>query len=348
VLTVASLAARPSIGRRPHRRESRALGAVAACVSASVLSSAMVGTSVEASVIGMTSTVRRVPGGHLINIFAVTDSSSDRLFYVSAYSGCNPQFDCGISTNSAGGFLQGIGGQSVFAPSGDQSWTTIDSFLTLGGTLVAATGEWRARFTESEGSGLFWNVTYVDTVTGTPVTVDSFMTASNTTGFLNPNTSAVPPRAGWWYPYSISGMPLARSLVSIGGARQPYVGTGGLSYGSSSAAAADGQWGFLVAQFHVSEWGGFGPDARHIDWRMAVAVFNGTTFFPGVRFSIRVGEVCVGDINHDAAVDGVDLGLLLAAWGTCATPCASDMNNSGAVDGVDLGILLAGWGPCTG
>jgi hypothetical protein len=279
-------------------------------------------------------------------MFVVTDSSSDRLFFVSAYSGCSPEFDCGITTNSTGGFLQDIGSQSVFAPVNDQSWTTLDSFLTLGGSVNATTGEWRARSTSSEP--LAWDVTYVDTNTGAPITVNSFLTPSNATGFLNPNTSSVPPQAGWIASGGIPTMSPARSLVGIAGDRQPFVGTGGLIYGSSSPAAAAGQWGFLVAQFYVSEWGGFGSDGRHIDWRMAVAVFNGTTFLPGGRFTVRVGEVCVGDINLDAFVDGDDLGLLLAAWGPCASPCVSDMNNSGEVDGVDLGILLAGWGACTG
>lgn len=53
---------------------------------------------------------------------------------------------------------------------------------------------------------------------------------------------------------------------------------------------------------------------------------------------------CRVDFNHDGIVDGADLGLLLAAWGT--DQCPFDANGSGDVDGADLGLMLAAWGPC--
>lgn len=46
------------------------------------------------------------------------------------------------------------------------------------------------------------------------------------------------------------------------------------------------------------------------------------------------------DINGDGFVNGADLGLLLAAWGT---PGPGDINGNGSVDGGDLGLLLAAW-----
>jgi len=49
------------------------------------------------------------------------------------------------------------------------------------------------------------------------------------------------------------------------------------------------------------------------------------------------------DLNGDGLVDGADLGLMLAAWGTC-TDCDADLNADGLVDGADLGLLLADWG----
>lgn len=54
-------------------------------------------------------------------------------------------------------------------------------------------------------------------------------------------------------------------------------------------------------------------------------------------------EDCAADLNADLAVDGNDLGLLLAAWGQ---PGAADLNADGIADGNDLGQLLAAWGPC--
>ncbi|MFM8641326.1 MAG: hypothetical protein ACKOEP_00610, partial [Phycisphaerales bacterium] len=55
------------------------------------------------------------------------------------------------------------------------------------------------------------------------------------------------------------------------------------------------------------------------------------------------GPACVpADFNCDGAVNGDDLGRLLAAWGICGT-CAEDLTGDGAVDGDDLGRLLSEW-----
>ena len=53
---------------------------------------------------------------------------------------------------------------------------------------------------------------------------------------------------------------------------------------------------------------------------------------------------CATDINRDGATDGIDLGVLLGAWGTTST--AADFDGDGTVNGDDLGILLAAWGQC--
>jgi hypothetical protein len=47
------------------------------------------------------------------------------------------------------------------------------------------------------------------------------------------------------------------------------------------------------------------------------------------------------DINSDGAVNGLDLTVLLGAWGT-STPLA-DIDDNGTVDGLDLAQLLAAW-----
>lgn len=61
--------------------------------------------------------------------------------------------------------------------------------------------------------------------------------------------------------------------------------------------------------------------------------------------SVRMGELpCPADLNNSGTVDGADLGILLAAWGSGGT--TADLNGSGLVDGADLGALLAAWGPC--
>ncbi|MHC4976667.1 MAG: hypothetical protein ACYTF7_08685 [Planctomycetota bacterium] len=61
---------------------------------------------------------------------------------------------------------------------------------------------------------------------------------------------------------------------------------------------------------------------------------------------VRIVSSCPGcptDYNNDGFVDGGDLGLFLAGWGS---PGATDLNNDGTTDGSDLGLFLATWGAC--
>ena len=51
---------------------------------------------------------------------------------------------------------------------------------------------------------------------------------------------------------------------------------------------------------------------------------------------------CPADLNDDRSVDGGDLGLMIAAWGTDA----GDLNGDGLTNGADLGLLLNAWGEC--
>jgi hypothetical protein len=58
--------------------------------------------------------------------------------------------------------------------------------------------------------------------------------------------------------------------------------------------------------------------------------------------TVEFVDPCPADLNGDNIVNGVDLGLLLAAWGTAE----QDITGDDRTDGVDLGIMLASWGPC--
>jgi hypothetical protein len=64
------------------------------------------------------------------------------------------------------------------------------------------------------------------------------------------------------------------------------------------------------------------------------------------------------DLNRDGIVNGLDLALLLGAWGRCSPSppgrgpgggfdvsetCPADLNADGIVDGLDLAMLLAAW-----
>jgi hypothetical protein len=49
----------------------------------------------------------------------------------------------------------------------------------------------------------------------------------------------------------------------------------------------------------------------------------------------------LADLNGDGRVDGIDQGILFAAFGT--DDAIADLNGDGMVDAADLGILLANW-----
>lgn len=57
-------------------------------------------------------------------------------------------------------------------------------------------------------------------------------------------------------------------------------------------------------------------------------------------------QCCAGDIDPSRAVDGADLGLVLARWGEASVADPCDLNADGVVDGADLAELLESWGPC--
>ena len=65
------------------------------------------------------------------------------------------------------------------------------------------------------------------------------------------------------------------------------------------------------------------------------------TFSEDTRWEVDLSEFAPGDLNGDGAIDGADLGLLLAAWGT--DDPAADLDGNGTVDGADLGLLLGLW-----
>ena len=63
----------------------------------------------------------------------------------------------------------------------------------------------------------------------------------------------------------------------------------------------------------------------------------------GIPDECETGD-CAADLNGDGIVNGGDIGLLLAAWGTSN----ADLDGDGTSSGADLGLILAAWGPCPG
>jgi hypothetical protein len=59
-------------------------------------------------------------------------------------------------------------------------------------------------------------------------------------------------------------------------------------------------------------------------------------------------QPCIRDINGNGAIDGGDVGLLLAAFGTtpedAAWDCRADLNTDLIINITDLGLLLTRFG----
>jgi len=258
--------------------KTRSIGVLGAASTAAAM---FVASGASADFIGWTSSTRAVTGGFLVNVFAATNASTDVILNVSGGSVGLPTAGF-ITTNSAGGFKQGTGAQSVFAPSGSQNWTTLDSFLTVGGGFNTTTNAFLGNGATAGDPP--WNVTYTDTDTGEATTVSSFNTQDNASGFTNPNVNSIPATAGWYIAGSTSP---ARSLSSLGAARNAYVSAAGLNYGASSAAAAAAANGFLVAQLYVSE---LSVD-KFIDWKMSATLRRADGTTSNASFQMRIGDI---------------------------------------------------------
>ena len=255
--------------------KTRSIGVLGSASFAAV-ASVMVASGANADFIGFTSTTRAVTGGFLVNVFAVTDNSTDVLLNV--LGGTPGQAGAGfITTNSAGGFQQSAT-NPLFAPGSNQSWTTLDSFMTVGGTTAVVGGNtiWRANFASVGDPN--WN----------DQGNNAFNTPSDEGIWENPYVNVFPAAPGAFLTGTSSA---AIALSSLGSARNGFTSLGGVNYGASSAAAAAGTHGYMVAQMYVAELGGFGTNAKFIDWRLAVTIrrTNSTTQF--AFFNMRVGDV---------------------------------------------------------
>ena len=73
-----------------------------------------------------------------------------------------------------------------------------------------------------------------------------------------------------------------------------------------------------------------------------------TSIGTDTRIRVALHEGCPddattpGDLNGDGSVNGIDLAILLSAWGT--SDANADINGDGTVNGFDLSVLLGFWG----
>jgi hypothetical protein len=255
----------------------------------------IIASTAAADFIGWTATVRQVDGGFLVNVFAATNDPGDVILNIAGGSPGIPSEGYVRVVNIPGGFRQGSDAAGVFRPTSGQGWTSLDSFLTVGGGFDSATGAWSGNLiTQGDPP---WVVTYQDTELG-PVSVNGFDAWTNSTGFVNPYVNVIPSTGGWF----IAGVTSpARSFGAIQSIRLPFESIGGQAYGASSAAAASATHGFMVGQLWVPYLTALGPGNSLIEWKMSANLrrTNGTISNANFQFRIK------GTMSPDVDGDGV-------------------------------------------
>jgi hypothetical protein len=163
----------------------------------------------------------------------------------------------------------------------------------------------------------------------------------------------VEPGGGWRW---ITGEPWAFTawLTGVAGGDRPNnFGTGGERYLKMSELPYAPGWddvGIGSSQLYlcgaIVEWSADCNGDGEVDFgqtaRREIADLN--------RNNVPDSCECLGDLYADGAVNGADLGALLAYWGPVTGAPASDaadIDRDGVVSGGDLGIVLSNWGSCT-
>lgn len=117
-------------------------------------------------------------------------------------------------------------------------------------------------------------------------------------------------------------------------------GPGGASPGGGTVAGASGALTSTSLSAELTVTGIRPSDAG----QYTVEFTNGCGSAMSESATVTVANGCPADLSGDGTVDGIDLGILLGAWGAAS----ADLSGDGVVNGIDLGILLGSWGltPC--
>ena len=136
----------------------------------------------------------------------------------------------------------------------------------------------------------------------------------------------------------------------------PYADAGGLSPADFTRPVDPGMGPqeiaglghFELLEMYDGSGGGAGVDLATIglEWIRFVRISNdGDVSTPEIDAIADVSPAppptVPGDLDGDGRVDGIDLGLMLVAWGT--DDPEANLDGLGLVGGPDLGLLLAGW-----
>jgi hypothetical protein len=212
-------------------------------------------SAAQADMVGWTASVRMAAeGGYFVDVFAVA-AEGDSLLNVYGGSPNAPSniYVGYVATTASGGFRQSTNPDlAAWRPGSNQSWNSYDSFLTIGGGYSTSTGAWLGN----------------SATVGDPAWVVGETNTFSTPGAGNAHN--VPLSAGW---YLVGTASPARALAGL------------TRVASSSAAAAAGNFGTLVAHFYISD-----PLPSMVIWNMGASVrrADGTTMQVTSAFNFQV------------------------------------------------------------
>lgn len=209
----------------------------------------------RADMVGWTASVRTAAeGGFFVDVFAVTSEGDSLLNVYGGSPGAPSNVYVGyVATTASGGFRQSANPDlAAWRPGSNQSWNSYDSFLTIGGGYSTTTGAWL-------GNGA---------TVGDPGWVVGDTNTFSTAGAGNSNS--IPLAAGW---YLVGTASPARALAGLN------------RVASSTAEAAAGSFGMLVAHFYIAD-----PLPSMVLWNMGASIrrADGTTMQGTSAFNFQV------------------------------------------------------------
>ena len=144
---------------------------------------------------------------------------------------------------------------------------------------------------------------------------------------------------------AVGGSGRVASIVDLGGS-PPEAVTQAVMIGSCAIAATGMGANGLPSDAWLA-WLGFEDLAARDDGTMILTAGYGGSAAGDGLFVLDAGPGCPADLDAGGGVDGIDVLLLLGAWGSCpGFRCMGDLDLDGIVGVADLLRLLASWGPC--
>ena len=88
-------------------------------------------------------------------------------------------------------------------------------------------------------------------------------------------------------------------------------------------------------------WGGIHPRVDDIPGRKMGQLIGPQAWEKAQSYWLPP-DLCPWDMNEDGLIDGIDLNIVLGAWGFCPG-CRADIDGDGVVNGLDLALVISHW-----